>query len=465
MLLFGDDPAAYFAGESYKAHHIPRAEIEQLQLAVAAARFDTLAKRIAPLQALSESQGIETIEKLSDLAKLLFPQSFYKSFDIGLLERSDFEGLAAWLQRLTVRPLSVLKGRQIATLDEFFALLERECGVRLVHSSGTTGRLSLFPRGSADWAAHLRNTRALIPSWTGREEDAYGPPPFAVCWCGFSGGHSAILGAADLFRYCFARSPELFFATTPGRLSVDWHWFMLQLDRARRLNAPQPPVTDYVLARLDEMEAGREQLDQSLDRMVEVLHSQIRGQRIAIGGPPMLVHQLAAHALAKGVEGVCGPGSALLTFGGTKNQGPVNELELALARFSGGAQYLDSYGMTEMLGPAGACEHGNYHLLFTHVPFLFDLDSGALLPRKGRQTGRFGVFDCMAQGNWGGVVSADKVTIDWNTCECGRETPTIVSSIARCPDADDALPPYAADPAAVEAALEALGGGTATAQV
>ena len=56
------------------------------------------------------------------------------------------------------------------------------------------------------------------------------------------------------------------------------------------------------------------------------------------------------------------------------------------------------------------------------------------------------------------VVSADKVTIDWSICKCGRETPTIVSSIARCPDADDALPPYAAQAAAVEAALEALGG-------
>ena len=458
MLLFGDDPAAYFEGESYKAHNVPRAEIEALQLSVARARFATLGQRIVPLEVLAASQGIAEIEQLSDLAKLLFPQYFYKSYDLSLLDRGDYTGLAAWLQRLTLRPLGALKGRPIASLDEFFALLDRECGVRLVHSSGTTGRLSLFPRGSAEWAAHLRNIRAQIPGWTGREADAVGAPPFAVVWAGFTAGHSAVLESATIFRQCFARSPDLFFPTMPGTLSVDWHWFMMQLDRAKSTGAPQPPVSPYVLAQLDDMEARREQREASLDRVLEAMRGPLFGQRIAIGGPPILVHELAARGLAQGIEGVCGPGSFVLTFGGTKRQTAASTLEQEVARFAGPAQSIDNYGMTEMLGPAGACEHGHYHCQVTQVPFVFDLQSGALLPRTGRQTGRFGVFDVMAQGYWGGTVSADIVTISWDRCACGRETPIVIGPINRTDDAEDALPRFAADDRAVAAALDALSG-------
>lgn len=64
----------------------------------------------------------------------------------------------------------------------------------------------------------------------------------------------------------------------------------------------------------------------------------------------------------------------------------------------------------------------------------------------------------MAQGYWGGTVSADQLTIGWDLCKCGRQTPFVVGSIARCNDAEDALPSFAAAGSAVEAADDVLTG-------
>ena len=460
MPLFADDPATFFAGEGYKAHQLPRIEIEALQLNAAQARFDSLKDRLPPLQTMASMQGIDAIDTLAELAKLLFPQSFYKSYDVAILERGELEKLANWLQKLTSRPLLAVKGRTVATLDAFFELLDRECGVRLVHSSGTTGKLSFFPRGSAEWAAHLRHVRSLIPNWSGRPGDASGEPPFAVVWAGHAGGHSAILQASQLFNRSFARSPAHFHATMAGKISVDWQSFMMRLERAQRLGLPQAPVSDYVLARLDEMEEARVGLDASLDRVLDTLRDDLAGERVVIGGPSILVHQLASRGLARGIENVSKAGGYVHTFGGIKQHGPVPQLEERVARFAGVAHPIDNYGMTEMLGGATQCQLGHYHLQVTQVPFLFDLTSGALLTRHGRQTGRFGVFDTMAQGYWGGTVTADRLTVGWDLCPCGRQTPFVVGAIARCNDAEDDLPPFAATAAAVEAAYDVLSGRT-----
>ncbi|WP_088309110.1 hypothetical protein [Novosphingobium sp. B 225] len=457
-MLLGDDPAAYFQGESWKASFLPRAELAPLQLQVAQGRFASLKDRLPPLQALAHSQQIAEIDTIETLGKLLFPQSFYKSYDPALLQEGDYGRLADWLQRVTMRPLGALRGRSIATLDEMFAILERECGVRLVHSSGTTGVLSLFPRGTSEWQAHLRQMRALTPGWTGQPEDAFGAPPFAVVWCGFEGGHSAIGGATDLMRAIFVRRPELFVTTMVGNTSVDFHWFLLRLEAAKAAGLPQPRLSDYVAARIDAAEEGRLAYDQALDQVLALVRGDFRDERVMLAGPPILVHQLVARGLQQGMTDCFTPASAVTTFGGTKRLGPIETLERDIVRFTGLPGSLDSYGMTEMLGTVPACSQGHYHFQTTQLPFVFDLDSGALLPAQGRQTGRLGIFDLMAQSFWGGTLSADKVTLEWEPCACGRHTPHIIGGIERVPDPEESRPPYAASDAAVNAAFEALQG-------
>ena len=91
-----------------------------------------------------------------------------------------------------------------------------------------------------------------------------------------------------------------------------------------------------------------------------------------------------------------------------------------------------TYGMTEMNTMSALCEHGRYHLAPWVVPWLLDLDTGQPLPRSGVQTGRAAFFDLTQDGAWGGIVTGDHGTIDWDTpCPCGRTTHGIDRKIQR----------------------------------
>ena len=45
---------------------------------------------------------------------------------------------------------------------------------------------------------------------------------------------------------------------------------------------------------------------------------------------------------------------------------------------------------------------------------------------------RYGFLDLMYEGRWGGLISGDKVQVDYSThCPCGRRGPTILDTIVR----------------------------------
>ncbi len=66
------------------------------------------------------------------------------------------------------------------------------------------------------------------------------------------------------------------------------------------------------------------------------------------------------------------------------------------------------------------------------IPFVLDPDTSEPLPRTGRQTGRAAVYDILLRAHWGGVISGDEVTIDWDLqCPCGRSSVAFEKDIIR----------------------------------
>jgi hypothetical protein len=81
------------------------------------------------------------------------------------------------------------------------------------------------------------------------------------------------------------------------------------------------------------------------------------------------------------------------------------------------------------------CDEGYYHIPPYYIPFLLDPKSGALLPRSGSVTGQFAFLDLLCQTHWGGIVTGDRVTIEWDRqCGCGRKGAHIHSDIVRYSD-------------------------------
>ena len=95
-----------------------------------------------------------------------------------------------------------------------------------------------------------------------------------------------------------------------------------------------------------------------------------------------------------------------------------------------------AYGMTELLAIMPRCEHGRYHQPASLIWLLLDQPGERLLgPEDGEHgivEGRFAFLDLSYEGRWGGLISGDKVQVDFkSTCACGRPGPTILDSITR----------------------------------
>ncbi len=94
------------------------------------------------------------------------------------------------------------------------------------------------------------------------------------------------------------------------------------------------------------------------------------------------------------------------------------------------------YGMSEISSHATMCEHGHYHLFPWVVPFVLDPDTSDPLPRAGVVTGRAAFFDLLADSRWGGFVTGDEITLDWDSeCACGRTSVFIHDGIQRYSEA------------------------------
>jgi hypothetical protein len=145
--------------------------------------------------------------------------------------------------------------------------------------------------------------------------------------------------------------------------------------------------------------------------------------------------------------------------GGHKGMVLPEDTDQVIMDFFGVKQLRSGYGMTEQNGFMVSCEADHYHLLPWVTLFLLDLDTGQPLPRKGQQTGRAGFFDPTHDGTWGGVLTGDLVTAEWDEpCECGRKTVWLHKKIQRVSEAqggDDKIT-CAATPEAQGDAMEFL---------
>jgi hypothetical protein len=115
--------------------------------------------------------------------------------------------------------------------------------------------------------------------------------------------------------------------------------------------------------------------------------------------------------------------------------------------------------MTELNSFSVSCEHHNYHFLPWLTVLALDHETGQPLPRKGKQTGRAAFFDMTHDGTWGGIVTGDKITVDFdNHCTCGRTSLCIDGKVQRFTEitGDDDKITCAATPSAQAEAMDFL---------
>jgi hypothetical protein len=163
---------------------------------------------------------------------------------------------------------------------------------------------------------------------------------------------------------------------------------------------------------------------------------EFRNEPMIIGGPWLQMWNVMQLARQMGVgDGEFHPETVLTCGGGTKGADLPPNFREQILRFLGPVRFNQAYSMSEMSFNMPMCEAGNYHTTPWIIPLVLDRAGEVMLPREGLVEGRFAFLDLGFEQRWGGMISGDRVTMDFSeTCPCGRKGAVMLPGITRYSD-------------------------------
>jgi hypothetical protein len=411
-------------------------DIQEFQLQTMRNRFDEMRPRIRVLERLAEDLDIQSFQKAEDATPLFLPHTMYKSYSVSSIESGRYDKMTTWLAGLTVHDLSHVDVSKCDSLESWLDALEANTPLRPICSSGTSGKISVFPRGTAEADIRVNNFLDIHGAYRDEPDSgiASGEVEFFSPWPVATGRHNLPAHFKALRERVFKDHPERIHVLGKGHWDVDMLWLSGRIRAAEakgELSSLElSPALLRVRERLQQQQADAQK---NVDEFVEKLFVGARGKRIFLQAAFGQLIPLAQEGKKRGYKAAFAPESYLLANGRSGSKGeifPDGWLELCEEIFP--YSYAETYGMTEATGSARRCAGGHYHLSPWVAMFLLDPDTSAPIERTGVKTGRLALFDCLATSHWGGVISGDRVTINWDGgCSCGRKGPYIHDDIVR----------------------------------
>jgi hypothetical protein len=449
------------------AFTVPADKVAEIQLAALQHRFGEMVERVQILANLAEEQGIKEIRSVEDGAPLLFAHSVYKSYPISFLEKNQFDRLTKWLDTLTVDDLSGVDASGIDTIDDWIQLLDDTTDIRVIHSSGTSGKLSFIPRSERELPMMLRGWRQNFQGF-GDEPHAKpieGLSNIPVIFNGYRKGALGHFRLLDGFvRYLYDGDESMLLTRNPGRMSADALSLGGRLSvAASRGDIGRASISPKLLARRDEFVKEQADAPERGKVFLDAIIGGFHGKRVMMMGNWLYQYGAAKEGMDRGLHHVFARDSLIHTSGGLKGHKLPEGFQEVVREFLGVDRVHESYGMSEMMALLPKCPEHKHHISPWVIPYLLDPKTGVPFPRTGTQTGRFGFIDLAAITYWGGFLTGDEVTIDWDgTCPCGRVGPRIHDTIRRFSEkegGDDKIT-CAGAPEAIDRALSFITGMT-----
>lgn len=431
-----EDPGCYADLDYMAGFELDRADVEAIHLHGTQKRFRDLHGRIGVLKKMAEEQGISDIAALNDVVPLLFPHTMYKSYPLSYIEKGRFDRLTRWLQGLTTIDLSGALGDEVDSIDAWIKRLDDTTEMQLMHTSGTTGKLSFLPRARKVAEARFVMLARIIRDWDGR---GTGPDLLAearpIIYPSYRYGSSAQHRGVEIMLKLFAKSEENLLCLYPDEaFSADIASLAGRLRAAEdRGEQGALELAPGLLARRDEFLKREAERGARLEAFFAEAERRYKGRDVLVFSMWPMLYDWAVAGKERGFRHLFGPGSVVNSGGGNKGRDLPDDARDTIIDFLGFDHVLEFYGMSEMSGNCRKCEHGNYHIPPFTVPFVLDPDTGEAMPREGFQTGRFAFLDLLPDTSWGGFISGDRVTVGWwdVPCGCGRKGPYLLPDIQR----------------------------------
>lgn len=411
-------------------YDIPFEDLRETQIAAMNERFQGRKDAIKLLGHRAEEANLSEIRSHEDAVQVLFPHTAYKSYPESFLMDQRWDRMSKWLDSVSSYRVPVDKVKDAADVDGWLANLERE-GIMVACSSGTTGKSAMLPASRADM------------EWLKKEA------PQAYSW-----GSQTELGRD---RQMFGMAPVAY--TPRNHATGEAYTEALQDPRAERFAYPVPPITVGDLtkmvvlrkkiaegtatpAEIEDMDKTSAQRAKAVDDAIGITAEALvkaRDKKLHVTGLWKGLYDVAVAVRALGYSAKdFNPENTIYVGGGLKRAKlPDDYREFVYETFNiRPERNYQNYSMQELHSGMPRCQKGQrYHVPPWVVPLILNQEGDALLPiEKGEYEGRAAFFDLSIDGRWGGVISGDKISIDFSPCPCGHKGPSIRDNIARYAD-------------------------------
>ena len=402
------------------------AELAALRLAAAQELFAERREQIAVLRRRADETRVRAIRSFHDLVPLLFSHTVYKSYPNTFVEQGRWDRLLQWLKTLSVADPTRVDVTGVTNVDEWIERLE-QAGHLILATSGSSGKCSFLNATRGDFALKTRHFANML-GWPHLKPNR----DRIFFQLGPSKGPNSAVEAARIGAELWGRPGSIYFLTDePLRISE------VSAMAAMRTRMAEGSAFPEEIAEFERRGAQQaERMRHSLARLVDVILEH-RREPIVLSGLWAQHMAIIARARELGVgDGEFHRHSHISSGGGVKGVSLPPDYREQVDRFYGNVYRGTGYGMTEQAQVMPRCEALRYHCPPGLIMLLLDQPGERLIAPDpgagGMVEGRYAFLDLLYEGRWGGLISGDRITVDYaERCPCGRYGPTILDTIAR----------------------------------
>lgn len=410
---------------------IPYSELRQTQIEAMNERFQERKGTLKLLSHRAQEAGITEVRSIEDMVPLLFPHTAYKSYPEGWLMQEKWDRMTKWLGTISSHPIQQIDLQGIADIDDWIARLQA-AGHFISCSSGTTGKSAMLiaSQKDMDWS---KIDTVNVFSWGSGVKPAQdrlivGCAPVA------SVPKNITIGEAQKAAFANPEWGRINYPVPP--ITVGSLTKMVVMRKAIAEGTALPgDIADFEKTSKERAEAVDAAVGITAQRLVEN-----RDKKLMISGLWGGLYAVAKAVRELGYSAKdFNPDNCIYVGGGLKRaQLPPDYQQFVHETFNiPEGRHFQNYSMQELNSGMPKCrEGGRYHVPPWIVPFILNKDGDALLPHdgKGEVEGRAAFFDLSLDGRWGGVITGDKISLDYSPCACGAKGPSIRDNIARYAD-------------------------------
>lgn len=411
-------------------YDIPFTELRDTQVKAMNERFQMRRDAIKLLGHRASEAKIETIRSHAEAVPLLLPHTAYKSYPESWLMDQRWDRLGKWMDTVSSHRVPAQDRSKIRDMDDWVEQLQEQ-GFFVSCSSGTTGKSAMLVASKDDML------------WCQREAVA------TYAW------GSGITPAQDRRMFGMAAVAHV----PRNQYTGEAYVAALQDPVCERFNYPVPPMTvgsltQMVVMRkaiadgtakpgdLQTFETTSAARQKAVDDAVGITAQAVvdaRKSKLHVTGLWAGLYNVAKAVRDMGYSAKdFHPENSIYVGGGLKRAKlPDDYREFVYETFNiAPERNYQNYSMQELHSGMPRCRAGGrYHVPPWVVPLILDKSGDALLPiQAGEYEGRAAFFDLSIDGRWGGVISGDRISIDFSPCPCGHRGPSIRDNIARYAD-------------------------------